>query len=137
MSADRSRWKLAEQPGYGRTYTVVGSATGTDGKEVRIEGSFTTLTATSEVRTTISPGDGKTMGVATSVIVAFGVDPVDRAAVAKAVSITTNPKVTGAWVWIQHDDGRWALDFRTQAYWPANTKVHVQANMYGVKFAGQ
>ena len=135
VSADRSRWTLSDKPGYGRTYTIAGSATGTDGKKVPIRGSFSTLTATSEVRTTISPGDGKTMGVATSVIVAFGVDPVDRAAVARAVSITTSPKVTGAWVWIQHDDGRWALDFRTQAYWPANTKVHVQAKMYGVKFA--
>ena len=134
ISADHSSWKLAEDLGYGRTYTAAGSATGTDGKKVRIEGSFTTVTATSEVRTTISPGDGKTVGVATSVVVAFGVEPADRAAVAKAVSITTTPKVTGAWVWIQHDDGRWALDFRTQAYWPANTKVHVQANMYGVKF---
>lgn len=68
-------------------------------------------------------------------IVAFGVTPLDRAAAAKTISITTTPKVTGAWVWIQHDDGRWALDFRTKGYWPANTKVHVQANVYGMKFA--
>ncbi len=135
ISADATSWSLGEVLGYGKTYTVAGSATGTDGRVVPIAGSFTTVTPKSKVRTTISPGDGKTVGVATSVIVSFAVEPVDRAAIAKHISITTTPKVTGAWVWIQHDDGRWALDFRTKDYWPENTKVHVQANVYGLKFA--
>ena len=49
-------------------------------------------------------------------------------------TITTTPKVEGAWGWIQHDDGRWAMDWRTKDYWPAGTKVHVDAKLYGVKF---
>jgi lipoprotein-anchoring transpeptidase ErfK/SrfK len=134
ISADGTSWTLGEVLGYGKTYTAVGSATGADGKVVPIKGSFTTVTPTNKVRTTISPGDGKTVGVATSVIVAFGVKPADGADIAKYVSITTTPKVTGAWVWIQHDGGQWALDFRTQSYWPENTKVHVAANVYGLKF---
>lgn len=134
VSADGTSWSLGEVLGYGKTYTALGSATGTDGKIVPIKGSFTTVTPTSKVRTTISPGDGKTVGVATSVIVSFGVKPADGDNIAKYVSITTTPKVTGAWVWIQHDGKEWALDFRTQAYWPENTKVHVEANVYGLKF---
>jgi len=135
FSADHGSWSVSEALGYGNTYTAAGTATDADGKATRIGGTFGTLTPASTVRTTISPGDGKKVGVATSVIVAFGVTPLDRAAAAKTISITTTPKVTGAWVWIQHDDGRWALDFRTKGYWPANTKVHVQANVYGLKFA--
>ena len=50
------------------------------------------------------------------------------------MTITTTPKVEGAWAWIQHDDGLWALDWRPKGYWPANTKVHVDANVYGMKF---
>ncbi|MET3803704.1 lipoprotein-anchoring transpeptidase ErfK/SrfK [Nakamurella sp. UYEF19] len=134
ISADGSSWSLGEVLGYGKTYKAAGTATGTDGKVVPIAGSFTTVTPTSKVRTTISPGDGKTVGVATSVIVSFGVEPADRAAIAKRIFITTTPKVTGAWVWIQHDGGEWALDFRTQSYWPENTKVHVEADVYGMKF---
>ncbi len=134
ISTDGTNWTLGEVLGYGKTYTVAGSATGTDGRVVPIKGTFTTVTPTSKVRTTISPGDGKTVGVATSVIVSFGVKPADGANIAKYVSITTTPKVTGAWVWIQHDGGQWALDFRTRSYWPENTKVHVQANVYGLKF---
>ena len=134
VSADGSTWTLGEVLGYGKTYTATGSATGTDGKVVPIKGTFTTVSPKTKVRTTISPGDGKTVGVATSVIVSFGVKPADGDNIAKYVSITTTPKVTGAWVWIQHDDGLWALDFRTQGYWPENTKVHVEANVYGLKF---
>ena len=35
----------------------------------------------------------------------------------------------------KHDDGRWALDYRTKDYWPAGTKVHVDAKLYGLKLA--
>jgi len=135
VSADGTSWSLGEVLGYGKTYTASGTATGTDGQAVPIAGSFSTVVPTSKVRTTISPSDGDVVGVATPVIVAFAVNPADRAAIAKAVSIRTTPKVTGAWVWIQHDDKRWALDFRPAVYWPANTKVHVEAKVYGLKFA--
>ena len=61
----------------------------------------------------------------------FGVEPVDKAAVAARVTLTSDPAVQGAWAWIQHNDGRWALDYRTKDYWPAGTKVHVSAQLYG------
>jgi len=71
--------------------------------------------------------------VAAPVIVYFGTEPADKAAVAAHVTLTSTPAVDGAWAWIKHDDGRWALDFRTKDYWPAGTKVHVDAKLYGVK----
>ncbi len=135
ISPDGSSWTLGEVLGYGKTYTVAGSATGTDGRVSPISGRYTTLQPKTQVRTTISPGDGKVVGVATSVIVSFSVEPTDRELIAKRISITTTPEVEGAWVWVQHDDKQWALDFRTKDYWPANTKVHVEANVYGMKFA--
>ena len=87
------------------------------------------------MRDTVYPGDDAVVGVAAPVIVYFGVEPADKAAVAKHVTLTTTPAVEGAWAWIQHDDGRWALDYRTKDYWPAGTKVHVSAKLYGVEFA--
>jgi len=135
LSADGTTWTVGEVLGFGKTYTASGTATGADGRTVPIKGSVTTVNPASKVQATISPGDGKVVGVATSVIVAFSTEPTDRDLIAKAMTITTTPKVTGAWVWIHHDDKRWALDFRTQSYWPANTKVHVEAKIYGLKFA--
>ena len=75
------------------------------------------------------------VGVAAPVIVYFGVEPADKAAVASHVTLTSDPAVEGAWAWIKHDDGRWGLDFRTKDYWPAGTKVHVSANLFGVQLA--
>ena len=135
ISADGTSWTLGEVLGYDKTYQLKGSAIGADGKVVPIASTFSTIKPQTEVRSTISPGDGKVVGVATSVIVAFGTEPVDRALIAKHISITTTPKVEGAWVWINHDGGQWALDYRTKDYWPANTKVHVEADVYGLKFA--
>ena len=61
----------------------------------------------------------------------FGVEPVDKAAVAAHVTLTSGPQVQGAWAWIQHHDGRWALDYCTREYWPAGTRVHVSARLFG------
>ena len=59
----------------------------------------------------------------------------DKAAVAKHVTLTSTPAVEGAWAWIKHDDGRWALDYRTKDYWPAGTQIHLSAQLYGVELA--
>ncbi len=77
---------------------------------------------------------GPSSGVAAPINVAFGVEPEDRAAIQKLVTITTVPAVEGAWGWVPQDDGRWAMVYRTRDYWPAGTTVHVDAKLYGVKF---
>lgn len=137
LAADKTSWTLAEPLGYGRTYTVSGTAIGTDGKTVPIEGSYTTVTPTDEITTSISPGDGAVVGVAAPVIVHLGFEPEDRALVEKSIKITTTPQVEGAWAWIQHDGDKWpSLDWRPKSYWPAQTQVHVESNVYGVDFGG-
>ncbi len=133
ISPDKKTWTVAEPLGFGKTYTVTGTATGEDGKQIPIQGTWATVSEDTSTRNTINPGDDQTVGVAAPISVSFGAEPQDREAVAKRISITTTPAVEGAWAWIKHDDGRWALDFRTKDYWPAGTKVHVEAKLYGVK----
>jgi lipoprotein-anchoring transpeptidase ErfK/SrfK len=134
LNADSTAWTLGEELGYGKTYTVTGTARNSAGAATPISGSYTTVTPEDTVRTVITPGDGDVVGVAAPVEIRFGVEPADRAAVEKAVSITTEPAVEGAWAWIKHDDGLWALDYRPKEYWPAGTKVHVEADVYGLEF---
>ena len=119
--------------GYGKIYTADGTATGTDGKQIPISGTFTTVAPETEVRNTINPVDGAVVGVAAPVTVSFGVEPEDKALIQKNVTITTTPQVEGAWAWVKHDDGRWGLDFRPKEYWPAGTQVHVDAKLYGLQ----
>jgi lipoprotein-anchoring transpeptidase ErfK/SrfK len=135
LSADRTTWKTAEVLGFGKTYKLSGSATGTDGKKVPVAGTFTTVGTNTQVRNTINPPDNAVVGVAAPISVTFGVEPQDKALIQKHVSIDTEPAVEGSWGWVQHDDGRWSLDYRTEKYWPAGTKVHVKAKIYGLKLA--
>jgi lipoprotein-anchoring transpeptidase ErfK/SrfK len=135
LSADRTSWTLAEPLAFGATYTVAGTATGTDGKQVPITGTYSTVSPDVQVKNTIYPTDGMTVGVAAPIMVRFAVDPEDRAAIAKRITITTEQAVVGSWAWVKHDDDRWALDYRTKDYWPAGTKVHVEAKLFGVKIA--
>jgi len=135
LSADQTSWTLAEPLGYGRTYTVSGTAMGTDGKPVAITGTYTTVTPVDEITTSISPGDGDVVGVAAPVIVHFGYEPADKAAIEKSLKITTTPQVEGAWAWIKHDgDSHPSLDWRPKDYWPSGTVVHVESNIYGLDF---
>ncbi len=135
LSADRSTWTLAEPLGYGRDYHVSGTAVGTDGKSVTIEGSYTTVTPTDQITTSISPGDGAVVGVAAPVIVHLGYEPADKALIEQHVKITTTPAVEGSWAWIRHDGDKWpSLDWRPKDFWPANTQVHVESDIYGLPF---
>jgi lipoprotein-anchoring transpeptidase ErfK/SrfK len=135
ISPDRKSWSVGEVLGFGKTYTLAGTATGTDGKQIPITGTYTTVGADTQTRSTISPGDNAVVGVAAPINVAFGVEPEDRAAIQKLVTLTSDPAVEGAWGWVKQDDGRWALVYRTRDYWPAGTKVHVEAKLYGAKFS--
>jgi len=134
ISPDRQSWSVGEVLGFGKTYTLAGTATGTDGKQIPITGTYTTVGEDTQTRSTISPGDAAVVGVAAPINVAFGVEPEDRAAIQKLVTLTSVPAVEGAWGWLKQDDGRWAMVYRTKDYWPAGTTVHVEAKLYGAKF---
>lgn len=136
ISADGTSWSVGEVLGYGKTYTATGNVTGSDGAVVPISGTYATVAPKGTARTTISPTDGEVVGVAAVAMITFGVEPADRAAIEKGITITTSPAVEGAWAWIQHDGGLWALDYRPKTYWPAGTQVHVEANVYGLDFGG-
>ena len=136
LSKDRTRWTLGEPLGFGKTYTVTGIAVSPSGVQTKINAKYVTATTVEPVTTSISPGDGAVVGVAAPVIVSFGMNPQDKALIEKHVKITTTPKVEGSWAWITHDGDTYpSLDFRPKTYWPSGTKVHVESNIYGVKFA--
>jgi lipoprotein-anchoring transpeptidase ErfK/SrfK len=135
LSDDGTSWTLGEPLGFGKTYTVSGVAVNRAGVQTRINGTYTTATTKEPVSTRISPGDGAVVGVAAPVMIRFGLRADDKAMIEKHVKIVTDPPVEGAWAWIKHDGDTYpSLDWRPKAYWPAGTKVHVEANMYGVKF---
>lgn len=134
LSADRTTWTLAEALGYGKTYTVQGVAAGADGTTTPITGNYSTIRPETTLSTSISPGDNAVVGVAAPIIIRFSSPPTDRALIEKHITISTTSPVVGAWAWVTHDGDTYpSLDFRPKTYWPENTRVHVETDLYGVR----
>lgn len=136
LSADRTGWTMGTKLGFGKTYTASGTAVNADGLQTPFSGTYTTATTVEPVNVSISPRNGAEVGIAAPIIVSLGYKPSDLALIEKNVSVVTDPPVEGAWAWIQHAGYSYpSLDWRPEKYWPAGTKVHVEANLYGLKFA--
>ena len=134
FNAERTSWSSTERFAYSETYSWSGRATGTDGKVVPLIGSFGTVTPKKVVRGTLNIGDDRTVGVAAPIRIQFNGHVSDRAAVERALSVTTSVPVEGAWGWLPDEGGGSRVDYRTKEYWPANTKVTVQAQLFGVAY---
>lgn len=136
LSADRTRWTSTHQLRYGGTYAATGTALGEAGSKPTPIGGTWRVIDPEQVTMRISPGNGAEVGVAAPVIVRFGYYAKDRAEIEKRMKITTVPKVEGAWAWIRHDGESYpSLNWRPKKFWPAGTRVRVEANLFGVPFA--
>ena len=107
---------------------------GHDGKAVPVEGNFTTINPDTQVSGQFQLADGQVVGVAAPIILQFDASISDKAAVEKALKVTTDPPVEGSWAWLPDEVGGSRVHWRTGEYYPAGTKVHVDAKLYGVSF---
>jgi lipoprotein-anchoring transpeptidase ErfK/SrfK len=136
MNPDRTSFTVTEPLGYGAEYTWGGSAVGRDGKAVALSGTFTTVTPQTQVNGQFQLADGQVVGVAAPIIIQFDAAIGDDAkpGVERALTVTTTPPVEGSWAWLPDEVGGSRVHWRTRDYYPAGTKVHVAASMYGVPF---
>ena len=136
LDRDRTSFNTTEALGYGVSYTWGGSVVGHDGKAVPVAGKFTTINPTVKVNGAFQLADGQVVGVAVPVIIQFDAAISDKASVEKALKVTTAPPVQGGWAWLPDEVGGSRVHYRTREYYPAGTKVHVDAKLYGVSFGG-
>lgn len=135
LAPDQASYSIIEPLGYGSTYTWAGTAVGTDGKPVPVDGSFTTVTPNSRVSASTNIGDGQEVGIAAPIILQFDASIEDKAAVEQALTVTTNPPTPGAWAWFPDDNGS-RVHWRPTNYWAPGTTVSVVADLYGVDYGG-
>jgi lipoprotein-anchoring transpeptidase ErfK/SrfK len=133
----RSTWALDVSQSYTVTAKAEGTqAAGTSGKTVTRTASFKTLTPSQTFTTQIYEGAGQTYGVGMPIILYFNQQITDKAAVERALQLTTSKPVVGSWYW---DDpcnmATVCLYFRPRDYWPANTTVSLTAHLNGVEGA--
>lgn len=133
LSPDRTSYTVTEPLGYDATYTWSGTALGSDGRTVPVAGSFTTLKPDTQTSVRTNIGDGQVVGVAAPIILQFDGPIADKAAVERALHVSTVPPTIGSWAWLPDDNGA-RVHWRPQNYWAPGTAVHVDADLYGVDF---
>ena len=134
MNPERTSFSVTEPLGFGIVYSWTGSMVGRDGKSVPLAASFTTVNPQTQVNGQFQLADGQVVGVAAPIILQFDASISDKAAVERALTVTTTPPVEGSWAWLPDEVGGSRVHWRTRDYYPAGTKVHVAAKTYGVHF---
>ena len=76
----------------------------------------------------VLPNDGEVVGIGQPVAIRFDENIPNRLAAQKAITVTTNPPVEGAFYWLNNREVRW----RPAKYWKPGTTVDVAVNTYGV-----
>jgi len=124
-------WTSSARLAPSAAYTVTATATGPDGTPSTKTSTFTTL----KPKVTATYGilnSGETVGVGMPVSIQFDSAVTTaklRGEVEKLVKVTTSPKQTGAWGWLDNRQLMW----RPAKYWQPGTKVTISAPLTGVQ----
>ena len=101
LSPDGLHWQTTEPLGYNRRYTLNAKATGLGGAVTR-QMTFQTSSPAHLTMPYVVPSDGEVVGIGQPVAIRFDENIADRAAAEKAIKITTNPPVEGAFYWLNN-----------------------------------
>jgi lipoprotein-anchoring transpeptidase ErfK/SrfK len=127
----RSQWALDVS----QSYTVTATASGHGGTATATS-TFRTLTPSQTFTTEILEGYHQAYGVGIPIILYFSQRITDKAAVERALQITTSNRVVGSWYW---DDpcnmAPTCVYFRPRDYWPSGTTISFTGHLNGVQGA--
>ena len=127
LSKDGLTWSTTEPLGYNERYILDARSLGLGGETVQ-QMAFETHSPENLTMPYLLPDDGATVGIGQPVAIRFDENIPNRAAAERAIKVTTNPPVEGAFYWLSNREVRW----RPQHYWKPGTTVDVQVNTYGV-----
>ncbi len=126
-----SRWTLTP----GASYAVHATAANSAGKTVTAMSRFATLrpsqTFSASLDWTLAASQGRPYGVGLPIIVNFSQPVQDKAAVQKALVVTAQDPVPGAWRWITDEQ----VVYRVDGFWPPHQAVTLHAHLAGVRAA--
>jgi lipoprotein-anchoring transpeptidase ErfK/SrfK len=126
-----SRWALTP----GASYMVQATAGNSAGKTVTAMSKFRTLrparTFSAALDWILAANQGRSYGVGLPIIVNFSQPVQNKAAVQKALVVTAQHPVPGAWRWITDEQ----IVYRADGYWPPHQTVTLHAHLAGVRVA--
>lgn len=97
-------------------------------RSITFSRSFRTSLPSKSLHATFSPTGLGTVGVGIPISVTFDQPVSDRAAVERALTVTSSVHTVGAWHWFADD----TATYRPKSFWPANSRVTVRALLAGV-----
>ena len=127
LSPDGVHWSTTERLGYNRLYTLTAKARGLGGMATR-QLTFQTHSPQNLTMPYAMPHDGEVVGVGEPVAIQFDEAIANREAAEKAIVVTTDPPVEGAFYWLNKREVRW----RPEHFWKPGTTVNIAVNTYGV-----
>lgn len=128
LSPDGLTWSTVEPLGYNKQYTLNAEALGLGGV-ARTSATFQTRSPENLAMPYVLPNDGEVVGIGQPVAIRFDEDITNRLAAERAIKVTTNPPVDGAFYWLSNREVRW----RPEQFWKPGTAVEVKVNTYGVE----
>lgn len=127
LSPDGLSWSATEPLNYNKRYTITARSFGLGG--IATESiNFKSHSPANLTMPYLSPSDGQVVGVGQPIAVRFDENIPDRAAAQKAITVTTDPPVQGAFYWLSNREVRW----RPQEFWEPGTTVTVKVDTFGV-----
>ena len=126
LSPDGLVWSTTDPLDYNERYTLNAQSLGLGGVTSQ-QMTFETHSPENLTMAYVVPSDGEVVGVGQPVAVQFDENVPDRLAAQKAIKITTNPPVEGAFYWLNNREVRW----RPAQYWKPGVAVDVAVNIYG------
>jgi lipoprotein-anchoring transpeptidase ErfK/SrfK len=135
-SAGNTAWHSTWALDVSQSYTVTATAAASNGTTATKTAAFRTLTPASTFTTEILEGYGQSYGVGMPIILYFSQKITNRAAVERALQISTSKPVVGSWYWdYPCNMAATCAYFRPRDYWPAGTKVSFTGHLDGVEGA--
>ena len=119
-------WSTTEPLGYNRRYTLTAKARGLGGAATR-QMTFQTIAAHLTMPYAMLH-DGEVVGLGQPLAIQFDEAIANRDAAEKAIAVTTDPPVEGAFYWLNNREVRW----RPEHFWKPGTRVNIAVNTYGV-----
>ncbi|WP_406456774.1 Ig-like domain-containing protein [Streptomyces sp. NBC_00876] len=128
ISTDGRTWTSARVAAPGTAYRVEAQDTrgGSD------SAGFTTAAADRVNKLTLAPGKNTTVGIAQPLSIVFDNPVKDRAAVEKALKVSTSNDTEGSWGWLRDHSGRDRVDWRPREYWKSGTRITLDADLNGI-----
>ncbi|HEY7264444.1 MAG TPA: Ig-like domain-containing protein [Trebonia sp.] len=135
-SPGRTAWHSKWALGVSQSYTVTATAAARNGTTATKTAAFRTLTPQQTFTTKILEGYRQSYGVGMPIILYFSQRITDKAAVERALQVTTSKPVIGAWYWDEPCNmAPSCAYFRPRDYWPSGTTVSFTGHLDGVEGA--